>query len=160
MLPFVASNDEWMNEFLKSVFICKEVRGTLFGICCNGMPALVQHAVHHTLPINGLTGRVPEFKTKFQENVVPSLAYFFKNHILLMAGARPTRCTRCAVSQAITERDTNEIMELDPGVSKRGLFKEYAYVHGYRIKITAKGCIIKIPDNNNKDNQTEICSWG
>ena len=52
MLLFVASNDGWMNEFLKSVFICKEALGTLFGIGCYGMTALVQHAVNHTLPIH------------------------------------------------------------------------------------------------------------
>ena len=40
----------------------------------------------------------------------------------------------CAVSGTITETDTNNIMEHDSGVSKRGLFKEYAYVHGYKIK--------------------------
>ena len=51
-------------------------------------------------------------------------------------------------------------MELDPEVSKRDLSKKYAYVHGYKIKIKAKGCIIKIPDDNNKDKQIEICSWG
>ena len=44
----------------------------------------------------------------------------------------------CAVSRTVTERDTNDIMGLDPGVTKRGLFKEYTYVHGYKIKTTAK----------------------
>ena len=63
------------------------------------------------------------------------------------------------MSQTITERDANDIMKPDLGVSKRGLFKEYAYVHRYKIKTTAKGNIIKIPDDNNKYNQIEICSW-
>ena len=40
-----------------------------------------------------------------------------------MTGAQPTRYTRCAVSPTVTERDTNHIQELDPRVSKRGLFK-------------------------------------
>ena len=75
---------------------------------------------------------------------MPPLAYFFKNRILPIAGARPTQYTHCAVSQTTTKRDTNDIMELDLGVSKRVLFKEYAYVHGYKIKTTGKGCIIKI----------------
>ena len=66
-----------------------------------------------------------------------------------MAVAQPTRYTCCAMSQIVTERDTNHIQELDPGVSKRGLFKVYAYVHDYKIKTIAKGNIIKIPDNNN-----------
>ena len=76
-----------------------------------------------------------------------------------MAGARPTRYTRCAVSQTVIERDTNHIQELDPGVSKRGLLKEYAYVNGHMIETAAKGNIIKIPDDNNKENQIYICSW-
>ena len=77
-----------------------------------------------------------------------------------MAGARLTGYTHCAVSRTVTNRDTNHIQELDPGVSKRGLFKEYAYINGRKIETTAKGNIIKIPDDNNKYNQIEICSWG
>ena len=127
-----------MNKFYKSVFICKEALGTVSGIGRKGKTALVHHATYHTLPIHGLTGRVPELLTKFQENVVPPLAYFFKNQIVPMAGARPTRYTRCAVSRTVCERDTNNTMELDPGVTKRGLYKEYAYVYGYRIKTTTK----------------------
>ena len=43
-------------------------------------------------------------------------------------------------------------MELDPGVTKRGLFKEHAYIHSYKNKTTAKGNVIKIPDDNNRNN--------
>ena len=50
-------------------------------------------------------------------------------------------------------------MELDPGVTKRGLFKEYAYLHGWKIKTTAKGNVIKVPDDTNEYNQIGICSW-
>ena len=65
-----------------------------------------------------------------------------------MADARPNRYTHYTVSQTVTERDTNDIIELDPGVTKKGLYKEYSYVHGYKIKTTAKGNIIKIPDHS------------
>ena len=78
MLPFVATSNGWQNEFLKNVFICKEALGTLFGIGRYVMLTLVQHAVQHTLPNHRLTGRVCNFNTKFQQNVVPPLAYFFK----------------------------------------------------------------------------------
>ena len=37
MLPFVASDDGWMNELLKNVSIHKEALGTLFGIGCKGL---------------------------------------------------------------------------------------------------------------------------
>ena len=144
ILPFVASDDGWMNELLKNVFICKEALGTLFGIGCEGISALVEHVVNHTLPIHELSERVLEFNTKFQENLVSPLAYFFKNCILPMDGAQPTRYTHCTMTLTVTERDTNHIMELNPRVLKRGLFKEYAYVNGYKIKTTAKGNIIKI----------------
>ena len=61
-----------------------------------------------------------------------------------MAGARPTRYTRNAVTRTTIERDTEDnILELDPGVSKRGLYKEYAYLHGWKIQTTAKGNVIK-----------------
>ena len=36
-----------------------------------------------------------------------------------------------------------KLFELDPGVSKRGLYKEYAYLHGWKIETTAKETIIK-----------------
>ena len=160
ILPFVASQDGWINEFVKNVFICKEALGTLFRIGCNGTTVLVQHVIHHILPIHQLTGRVPKVTTNFQENVVPPLAYFFKNQILPIAGAKPTRYTRCVVSRIVTERDTNDIIELDPGVTQRGLSKEYAYVHGYKIKTIAKENILKTPDNNNEDNQIDTVHGG
>ena len=160
ILPFVANKDKWMNKFYANVFICKEALGMVFGIGHKAMTSLVDHANHHTLPIHGLTGRVPKFKTKFQENVVPPLAYFFKNQILPIAGAKPTRYTRCVVSRIVTERDTNDIIELDPGVTQRGLSKEYAYVHGYKIKTIAKENILKTPDNNNEDNQIDTVHGG
>ena len=87
ILPFVATDNGWMNKFYKSVFICKEALGTVFGIGPKAMAILVDHAIYHTLPIHGLTGRVPEVNTKFQENIVPPLAYLFKNQILPIAGA-------------------------------------------------------------------------
>ena len=67
ILPFVAiqDDDSMLNHFYKSVFICKEALGTVFGIGRKAMTALVDHANHHTLPIHGLTGRVPEFRTEF-----------------------------------------------------------------------------------------------
>ena len=49
-------------------------------------------------------------------------------------------------------------MELDPAVSKRGLFKEYTYVNGYKIKTTFKENIIKNLVEKNKYNQIEIFS--
>ena len=101
ILPFVASEDKWIKEFLKNVFICEEVLGMLFGSDGKGLTALADHAIHHTLPLHGLTGRVPKFNTKFKENVVPSLAYFFKNYIVPMTGARPTQCTRCVQCQEL-----------------------------------------------------------
>ena len=71
---------------LEKVFICKEGLGTLFVIGCGGMRILVQHADtdHNTVPIHRLSGRGPEVWNKFQENVVPPLAYNFKNQILPM----------------------------------------------------------------------------
>ena len=63
-----------MDELVfESVLICKEALVTLFGIGCKSLTILIQHGVHHTLPIHDLTGRVPEFNTKFQKNVVPPL---------------------------------------------------------------------------------------
>ena len=53
ILPFVAieDDDRMMNNFYKSVFICKEALGTVFGIGRKAMTTLVNHAIHHTLPI-------------------------------------------------------------------------------------------------------------
>ena len=70
--------------------ICKEALGTLFGYSHIALKALVSHTKNHTLPIHGSTGRVDPFSAKFQENIVPSLAHFFKNEIVPIVGARPT----------------------------------------------------------------------
>ena len=54
-------------------------------------------------------------------------------------------------------------MELYPGVSKRGLYKEYAYSHGWKITITVKGIIMKtalvVDDKVLQQPQIDICSW-
>ena len=47
ILPFVATEDDdrMMNHFYKSVFICKEALGTVFGIGCKAMTTLVNHVI-------------------------------------------------------------------------------------------------------------------
>ena len=80
-------------------FICKEALGTLFGYGPFVLKVLVLYAKNHTFSIHGLTGRVDSFSAKYQENVVPSLAHFFKTEIVPLAGARPMRYTRDAVTQ-------------------------------------------------------------
>ena len=82
-----------------------------------------------------------------------------------MAGARPTQYTRDAVTQTTIERDAKDIiLELDPGYSKRGLYKEHAYLHGWKIQTTAKGNVIKTCHYDETDEeyqqQVQICSWG
>ena len=144
ILPFVASQLPWTNKFMTNEFICKKALGTLFRYShIIALKALVLHAKNHTLPIHGLTGRVDSFSAKFQENVVPSLAPVSKNEIVPLAGARPTWYTRDTVTCTTIERDTIDILELDPGVSKSSLYKEYAYLHGWKIETTAKWKIIK-----------------
>ena len=59
-------------------------------------------------------------------------------------------------------RDAIDILVLDPGVSKRGLYKEYAYLHGWKIVITAKGTIIKTScydEAEEEQQQVKICGW-
>ena len=97
--------------------ICKEALGTLFGYGPKALKTLVPHAKYHTLPTHGVTGRLHPKSPKFQENILPSLAHFLKNKIIPLAGARPTWYTRDAITRTTIERDTKDILELDPGVS-------------------------------------------
>ena len=138
----------------------------MFGLGSHAVGLLVRHAKFHTLPIHGLTGGITPLTVKFEENVLPSLRHFFKNEIVPLAGARPTRYTRCAVTMTTIERDaTTDILELDPGVTKRGLYKDYAYFHGWKIQTTAKGTVIKTSrydeaENEDQQQQTvQIYSW-
>ena len=125
IIPFVPCESVWTNEYMSNEYICKEALGTLFGLGSHAVGLLVQHAKFHTLPIHGLTGAITPMSVQFEENVVPSLRHFFKNEIVPLAGARPTRYTRDAVTMTTIERDaTPDILELDPGVSKRGIYKE------------------------------------
>ena len=80
VIPFVASQLPWTKEFMTNEFICKEALGTLFGYGHIALKALVSHAKNHTLPIHGSTVGVDPFSTKFQENIIPSLAYFLKKY--------------------------------------------------------------------------------
>ena len=89
IIPFVPCQRPWTNEYMSNKYICKEALGTLFGYSPFALKTLVSHAKKHILPIHGLTGKVDSFSAKFQDNVVPSLAHFFKNEIVPLAGARP-----------------------------------------------------------------------
>ena len=66
-------------------------------------------------------------------------------------------------SEQGTKSFLTDILELDPGVSKRGLYKEYAYFHGWKIQTTAKGNAIKTSHyavtDEEYQQQVEICSW-
>ena len=115
---------------MSNKYICKEALGTLFGLGPHVLKTLVRHAKYHTLPIHGLTGRITPMSDKHAMNILHSLAHFFKNEFLALAGARPTRYTRDVVTQTTIERDVTGILELDPGVSNRGLYKEHACLHG------------------------------
>ena len=55
------------------------------------------------------------------------------------------------MSQTFIERDTDDIMGLDPGVLMRGLYKECAYLHSWKITTTAKGNVIKTSLDNNDE---------
>ena len=100
-------------QALEKISICKEALGALFGIGPNKLTTLIKHAVHHTLPMHGSTGTISQVTANFRGNVVPPLASFSKNQIILMTGSRPTQHTHYAVSQTVIERDTNGIMEFD-----------------------------------------------
>ena len=128
---------------MSNEYICKEALGILFGFGPKALKVLVLHAKNPTLPIHELTGRITPMSDKYAMNILPSLAHFLKTEIIPLAGARPTWFTRDAVTQTTIMRDAKDILELDPGVSKRGLYKEYAYLHGWKIQTTAKGNVIK-----------------
>ena len=80
--------------------------------------------------------------SEFEENILPPLAYFFQEKIIALVGTRPTWYTYDTVSETAVERDINDTMELDPGVSKRSLYQKYAYFHDWKIETIAKGKII------------------
>ena len=125
-------------------FICKEYLASLFGYGHIALKqALVSHAQKKTLPIHGLNGGVTPMAVKFQENILPSLAFIFKNKIFLLARTRPTCYTHDVIFWTTIERDGKVIFQLDPRVSKRGFYKEYAYLHGWKNETSAKGTIIK-----------------
>ena len=95
---------------------------------------LVKHAIKHITPIHGSAETIPQVTAKFRENAVPPFAYFFKNQTLSITVVPPTRYISWAISRTMIKRNSNVIMELNLGVSKRGLYKEYTYLHGWKIK--------------------------
>ena len=82
------------------------------------------------------------------------------------AGARPTWYTHDAVLKTVIERDINNIIQLDPGISKGSLYQEYVYLYCWKIQTIAKGTIIKtsccdVDDDEGWQQQPiQICSWG
>ena len=143
IIPFVPCQQMWTNKFMSKKYICKEALGTLFGYGPFALKTLVSHAKKKPSPIHGLTGGITPMTIKYEENILPSLAHFLKTKIVPLAGARPTQYTRNAVTRTTIERDATDILELNSSVSKRGLYKECAYLHGWKIVTTAKGTIIR-----------------
>ena len=95
-----------------------------------------------TLPIHMNLGRHHQTNL-FVETILPHLQSFFADEVLSLAGPRPTRYCRDTVRNIIIERDVANVMELDPGISKRRIYARYGYVNGYKIVYTADGTTIK-----------------
>ena len=76
MLPFEAGKEARTNKFLKNVTICKEALGALFRIGFIRPKALVKHATHQTLPV-------------YEGNMLPVVACYFKDEILLLVDVGP-----------------------------------------------------------------------
>ena len=91
------------------------------------MRTLMRHIDNNTLPVHMNEGG-QYFNFLFQERVLPTLRLFFNNEALPLSGARPTQYTRDIVTKSIIERDVADVIELDPGLTKRGLYKKYGFL--------------------------------
>ena len=72
---------------------------------------------HGTISIR----RVNIITKNYQEKVIPLLDEFFENEVILYAGLRPTVWTHNFVTKKINVRESNDVMELDPCLSKNRL---------------------------------------
>ena len=127
------------------------------------MKTLMNHIKTGTIPVHLNLGRRQQTDL-FVETILPRLRSFFEEEILPFAGSRPTRYCRDLIRNVIIERDVANVMELDPGMSKRKLYARYGYVNGYLIVYTADGTTIKserirIFNDHQEWERFPICSW-
>jgi hypothetical protein len=142
-LPFYATEIAETNSKLSSICICKHSLAALHSYGIKAFISLEKHAKENTMPTHGNVGKLSKQTLDHRNNVVPLIKDFFVNDILPLAGPRPTRWTRDAVTKTIQVRDTADIEELDPGWSKRRLYGNFAWKLGWKIRATSKGTTVK-----------------
>ena len=142
-LPFLAAENAETNLKLISILICKHSLAALHLYGVRAFASLEANAKENTLPVHGNAGKLSKQSLDHRDNVVPLLKDFFLNDILPLAGPRPTRWTRDAVTKTTEVRDSDGIEELDPGWSKRRLYGNFAWKQGWKIRATSKGSTVK-----------------
>ena len=158
---FIATNDNVINNSLSTIRICQHAFAAIFRQGRFAFNTLQSHAKNNTVPVHGNTGRLSLQTRKIKEEVYPRLKLHFENVILPLSAPRPTRFTRCVVMKIKNVRDTNDIIELDPGNRKRRLYGDYAWRNGWKLISSANGSIIKEErrDKNWNGTPSLICSW-
>jgi len=160
LIPFY-SDDVTVKEKLQPITICKHAFAALHNIGFTSWSRLKHHAETNTLPVHGNVGMISERDKKYRELVLPFLKDYFTKEVIPLAGARPTRFTRDTVLKRIEVRDVADIMELDPGNSKRRLYRMYASLNGWKIVTTSKGSILRSErvDDGWHGEKKDICCW-
>lgn len=140
-LPFVDSHDEETNETLNSTRICKHAYADVYRYGRTAFDTLEKNANNNTYPDHGNKGRLSAVARRIREEVIPRLETFFKEKILPLAGPRPTRFTACRVLKRKVCVDSKQIMELDPGNTKRRLYGSFAWENGWSLERAKNGTI-------------------
>ena len=142
-IPFVCGEDEEANKILISTRICQHAFAAIYRHGAKAFVTLPKNAANNTTPVHGNTGKLSKQTQRIRYEVEPRLKEHFTKKILPLSGPRPTRFTACKVAKRIITRDTNDIMELDPGNTKRRLYGDYAWCNGWKLVSTANGSIKK-----------------
>ena len=121
----------------------------------------MKHITTGTIPIHQNLGRRQQTDL-FVETILPHLCSFFEEEVLPFTGARPTRYCRDMIRNVIIKRNVANVMELDPGMSKRKIYTRYGHVNGYKIVHIVDRTIIKSErthlENKEEWEQFSICS--
>ena len=140
--------------------ICESALLTIIGYSRTFWTTCKQCAKEGTIPTHGLAGRPPN--NSISDELSVELHLFFAD---MQDFAEPiaTRFIREKTGELDTRDEDDDVLQLAPSFSKRGLYQRFCYERGWKIETTAKG-------NPKKKKRTDegwaageepldICSW-
>jgi hypothetical protein len=128
--------DDNNRVFGSATTICASALLTILGYSRSFWDTCQMCAKKGRIPTHGLTGR--DSNRRMDDELQVDLHVFFLE-MMELAEPRATRFIRERTGQLQTRDTEDDLLQLPPYLSKRGLYRRFCFERGWRVEITAKG---------------------